>query len=113
MCWIYVLISILSYDLKLDMFWDFGASNHNKDDCDSEGHVSKTGMDDGVESKLCTFTPDEEHVITAARFCNEYLNGENRRRKREYYAVLDDDILHSSCSKVCIILYTDIILSVK
>ena len=94
------LISILSHDLRMNMFWHFGASNHNKDDCDAEGHVSKTAMDDEVEAKQCVFTTEEEPVITAARFCNEYLNGNDRRRKREYHAVLDNDISHATCAKV-------------
>ena len=97
------LISELSMELKVDIFWDFGAPNHNKDECDAEGHVSKTGMDDGVESKQCIFSLDEEPVITAANFCNEYLNGDNKRRKRKYNAILDDDVSHASCSNVCIL----------
>ena len=90
----------LSYELRLNMFWHYGAANHNKDLCDADGHVSKTGMDDGVVSKALQFHPGEEPVVTAARFCNDYLNGPDRKIQREYHAVLDGNVSHAKCASV-------------
>ena len=49
----------------------FGAANHNKDLCDSEGSVSKRSMDDGAEQKDLIFHTGEDFVVTAAKFCNQ------------------------------------------
>ena len=97
MCWIYLFIITLSHELKVNIFW-VGAANHDKELCDAEGHVSKTAMDNGVYGRKFKFHSGEEHVITAAKFCNEYLNGSNRKRKRKYQAILDDDVPHTKCS---------------
>lgn len=96
------LITQLSQEIKTNIFWDFGAASHNKDLCDSEGSVSKRAMDDGVEEKELIFHSGEDFVVTAARFCNKYLNSPNRKTQRVFIHVLDDNISHIKCNKVCI-----------
>ena len=96
------LITGLSHEIKTNVFWDFGAPNHNKDLCDSEGAVSKRAMDVGAEGKELIFHSGEEYVVTAARFCNEHLNSPNKKTQRVYIHVLDDDISHIKCNKVCL-----------
>ena len=78
------LIAGLSDEIKTNVFWDFGGANHNKDLCDSEGAVSKRCMDDNAESRDLVFRPEEDFVVTAARFCNEYLNSPNRKMQHMY-----------------------------
>ena len=81
--------------------WKNSAS-HGKDLCDAEGHVPKTCKDDGVWEKRLKFNPgEEEPVVTAANFCNEYLNAQGCKITRQFIAVLDDDVPHVKCKQVC------------
>ena len=94
------LLVELSHEIKTNVSWNFGGANYNKDLSDSEGSVSKTCVDNKVESRDLIFGPGEDFVVTAAKFCNDYLNGSIRKRQRIYIHVLDDDISHAKCNQV-------------
>ena len=80
-------LSVLSEKHDLNMFWEMGPANHNKDICDAEGHTDKSAMDRGVVAGKLLYTADKPHVVTAAEYCTEYFSG--MKRKREFIPALD------------------------
>eukprot|EP01084_Bolivina_argentea_P027593 51278_1 len=96
-------VSVISFDLGVNIFWYTGESEHGKRKVDGEGHVGKTTKDRAIRSKQLRFTKKQEHVITAKEFCDEYFNKPHHKLKRNFFAITDeikqnltDDVMEES-----------------
>ena len=105
-------LTLLSDQLQLKLFWEFGAANHNKDFCDGEGHVMKTGMDQATTSKKLQYNAKEEYVITAANFCTKHYSSPSSTHTREFIPVTDQ-IKHMTCAQVRYYLVINVFLYFK
>ena len=104
-------LTLLGHKLDLMLFWDFGAPNHNKDLCDAEGHVMKTGMDNGTDAKVLRYGSSEEYCITAANYCREHLSTPRNPNHTREFIVHTEEIQHMRCDQVY--LYSLIFLSLN
>ena len=92
-------LSKSSAKLKVNINWQFGQSEHGKNEVDGKGHVIKTTLRGNISEGNLKCSPDEEHVMTARDFCIKHFNEPRNEIHRNFFAVLDE-IDHKKSSEV-------------